>query len=93
MLLASGNTGYMVIKDLIKALQDLYATYDAEYFQTMGEPEIMIDVFKSVEDHKFAYQGYGRHIVIEKSKDGVYDILSAFSETQDQAENKVTQNT
>ncbi len=76
----------MLIKDLIIQLQELYATYDDECKQVMGEPEIMIDVFKLIRDadgkstHVFSYQGFGKEVLIEKSSDGVYDILSRFED-------------
>jgi hypothetical protein len=55
----------------------------------MGEPEIMIDVFKAEANPQgfpwdiFMYAGFGKDIVISKSDDGVYDILSAFYEDQE----------
>lgn len=67
----------MRLKDLIKQLQDLYATYDNEYFLFMGEPEIMIDVFKRTEQGIFTYEGFSKDIAIEKTSDGVYDIIVA----------------
>lgn len=54
----------------------------------MGEPEIMIDVFQknpifsTFSPTVFNYAGFGKDIVISKSDDGVYDILSAFYEDQ-----------
>lgn len=54
----------------------------------MGEPEIMIDVFSQIQDvfgnptHTWAYDGFGKDIVISKTDDGVYDILSALYEDQ-----------
>ncbi len=74
----------MLIKDLIKQLQELYATYDDEYKYVAGEPEIMIDIFEPIVDvfgnstHTFAYMGFDKDIIIDKSGDGVYDILSRF---------------
>lgn len=78
----------MKIIDLIDKLQTLYNTYDDEYKSVMGEPEIMIDVFKPIQDvfgnntHTWTYTGFGKDIVISKTDDGVYDILSAFYEDQ-----------
>jgi hypothetical protein len=69
----------MQIKDLIAKLEALYNTYDDEYKNIAGEPEIMIDVFKS-NGQAFEYQGFSGNIVIDKSQDGAYDILSAFYE-------------
>ena len=78
----------MKIKDLIAKLEALYNIYDDEYKDLMGEPEIMIDLFKLSDNNprKFyrEYAGISRHIVISKSSDGVYDILSAFYEDQNQ---------
>lgn len=78
----------MRIKDLIYKLQELYDTYDDEYIQTAGEPEIMIDVFEPEENlpHSFVYKGFSPNIIIEKSSDGVYDILSTFNESYTEAE-------
>jgi len=70
----------MQIKDLIIQLQALYSTYDDEYIRIAGEPEIMIDVFKPTANGEFVYAGFSGNIVIEKSGDGVYDILNAFDE-------------
>lgn len=69
----------MQIKDLIAKLEALYTTYDDEYKSIAGEPEIVIDVFKLV-GNTFEYSGFSPHIVIDKTRDGVYDILSAFYE-------------
>ena len=71
----------MQIKDLIAKLEALYNTYDDEYKSVMGEPEIMIDVFQKVPGLDLSqYAGYSPKIVIEKSSDGVNDILSCFHE-------------
>ena len=69
----------MKIVDLIKKLEDLYCTYDDEYKHHMGEPEIMIDCF-GIDDTgiNIEYLGFMKEIHIEKSADGVYDILRAF---------------
>ena len=83
----------MQIKDLISQLQTLYNTYDDEYKAVAGEPEIMIDCFKLAEDYpgypvlnpcRFLreYAGYSPSIIIQKTNDGVYDILNAFYEDQ-----------
>lgn len=74
----------MQIRKLIEKLQELYNTYDDEYKEVMGEPEIMIDVFVRAKktSHTFLYAGFdGRSdIVIDTSSDGVYKIISAFAE-------------
>jgi hypothetical protein len=46
----------------------------------MGEPEIMIDCFKKVEQGVFHYAGFNDQIKIERSTDGVYPILSGFTD-------------
>lgn len=69
----------MRIIDLIKKLEDLYCTYDDEYKHYMGEPEIMIDVFGDTDTpHRYEYRGFSKDIYIDKSADGVYDIIRAF---------------
>ena len=69
----------MRLIDLISKLQALYNTYDAEYKEVMGEPEIVIDCFDRIGDtHTFEYAGYDTNIVIEKTDCGLYDILNRF---------------
>lgn len=71
----------MQIKALIAKLQDLYDSYDEDYKNVMGEPEIVIDTFGRIGDtHQFEYLGYDNKIVIEKTDCGTYDILNAFYE-------------
>jgi hypothetical protein len=72
----------MLLKDHIKQCQDLYDSYDQDYLNTMGEPVIMIDVFKKDVDepHLFRYAGISPEIKITHSPDGVYPILTAFIE-------------
>lgn len=85
----------MRIKDLIARLEALYNTYDDEYKKIMGEPEIMIDVFKRVPNTNYTeYSGFSQKINIDKSGDGVYDILSAFDEDyhKDQETQKLPSN-
>lgn len=69
----------MLIKDLIKTLQDLDNSFDEEYRETIGEPTIEIDVFAKVKgfDH-YQYAGFSHDINIEQSQDGTHYILSAF---------------
>jgi hypothetical protein len=76
----------MLIKSLIKQLEQLYSTYDNEYKSMMGEPTIHIDVFSRVGD-KYEYSGIGNDIKIEKSTDGVYSVLSAFGESYPKPKN------
>lgn len=73
----------MRLIDLIRQLEDLYCTYDDEYKHHMGEPEIMVDVFVDKGDHKFEYGGFSPFIHIDKSADGVYDIIRAFETKED----------
>jgi hypothetical protein len=74
----------MKLIDLIRELEDLYYSYDEEYHSVMGEPEIMIDTFDLVGDHKFEYAGFGPEIYIDKSADGVYDIIRAFKTKEEE---------
>jgi hypothetical protein len=80
----------MLIKDLIKKLEELYNSYDEEFKTVMGEPSIEIDVFRQVDDkeHYFQYAGFSHDIKIEKSDDGVYDILSAFGHSYPREDKK-----
>lgn len=74
----------MILRDFIRQLEDLYCTYDDEYKHHMGEPEIMVDIFKETGDpHKFEYAGFSPFIHIDKSADGVYDIIRAFHTEED----------
>ena len=70
----------MLLKDLIKELQD---TYDKEvqgdYLEVFGEPEIMIDTFENTYGNLFSYAGFDKEITINRSRDGVYLILNRFS--------------
>lgn len=79
----------MKTKDLIKKLEELVAEHEVVK-DMMGEHEIVIDVFTkkvvydvfdNVTDSYFVYAGFSPDIKIEKSSDGVYDILSAFETT------------
>lgn len=68
----------MLTKDLIKLLQDKLER-DKEYEEIMGESEIMIDCFvKTTPPGSFHYGGFSPEIIIERSDDGVYEILSGF---------------
>lgn len=70
----------MILKDLIKKLQELENSYDAEYRAVMGEPDIVIDVFREIPGMPlhFQYAGFSQDIKITYSADGVYPILTAF---------------
>jgi len=67
----------MLIKTLIEQLQTLYEK-EMIHADVMGEPEIMIDCFKRVEQGVFQYVGFSNQVRIERSADGVYAILSGF---------------
>jgi hypothetical protein len=67
----------MLIKTLIEQLQTLYEK-EMIHADIMGEPEIMIDCFKRVEQGIFQYAGFSNQVRIERSADGVYPILSGF---------------
>lgn len=67
----------MLIKSLIDQLQALYDE-EIKHVDAMGQPEIMIDVFKKdVNTRKFEYKGFSHNIVIQRSSDGVYPIITA----------------
>ena len=65
----------MLLKDLIKKLQDLYNSYDESYKEVMGEPEIMIDAFEFLPEGGTKYRGFNPNIIIDYSSDGVYPII------------------
>lgn len=77
----------MLIKDLIKELQDIYDK-EVVHRDIMGEPEIMIDKFEPLiinspctgEKFVYNYLGITPKISIEQTPDGVYYILSQGSE-------------
>ena len=72
----------MLIKDLITKLQELHDR-EMAYHDVMGDPSIELDVFRYVDEDKKLYQYAGIHtgdIVFDRSKDGVYNIITAFAE-------------
>lgn len=77
----------MLTTDLIKKLQDMVEAHKS-YEEVMGPHEIVIDCFRLKEieckegkmQRVFAYAGFTPDVRIEKSRDGVYDILSGFVE-------------
>jgi len=81
----------MLLKDFIKELQRQYdnETSDPEYLEMMGEPEIMIDVFKKCENplHEYQYVGFDKEVLVERSGDGVYLILNRFSKNENSTNN------
>jgi hypothetical protein len=68
----------MKIKELIEQLQTLYEK-ELEYVDVMGEPEIMVDCFKRVEQGVFHYAGFTDKVEIQRSEDGVYLIINGFA--------------
>lgn len=68
----------MKIAQLISQLQKLLeAESTPGLLELFGEPEIMIDTFVYDEAKKaFDYRGIDHDVVIERSPDGVYLILS-----------------
>ncbi len=67
----------MKTKDLIAKLQTLVDDHEP-HVEVMGEHEIVIDVFcKTDKQGCFEYRGFSPNVIIDKSKDGVYDILTA----------------
>ena len=71
----------MQLKLLIEQLQTLYEA-EMVHADVMGEPEIMIDCFKKVEQGTFQYAGFSDRVEIQRSSDGVYPILNAFWEDE-----------
>lgn len=75
----------MKIVDLIEKLQALRTSLtQGDYLEVMGEPEICIDVFKSIDEdsHMFEYAGFHTgEILFEYTGDGVYHLMSAFAES------------
>jgi hypothetical protein len=72
----------MLIKDLIAKLEKLYESEKAVLADVGGEPEIVIDVFDDLGNSRYRYGGFiTSDIIIERSKDGVYPIISAFADT------------
>ena len=73
----------MLIKDLIKQLEDLYERR-LPGADIMGEPSIEIDVFRKKEgtDCDYEYAGVMTHMDIKfgQTPDGVYDVLTAFAD-------------
>lgn len=67
----------MKTKDLITQLQKLIDEHEP-LVNMMGEHEIVRDVFVPIGEHIFEYRGFSTDITIQKSCDGVYDIISGF---------------
>jgi hypothetical protein len=73
----------MRIIDLIDGLQKLRDSYTQEHLDIFGEPTVYLDTFEAIKDEpgKFTYAGINYQVKIEKSDDGVYDIISSFAES------------
>lgn len=69
--------------NLRKFINMLEAEYEQQmqYADMMGEPEIVIDVFKLMPDGSREYGGFmTKDIIIDNSSDGCYRVLTAFAE-------------
>jgi len=79
----------MKTKDLIAKLQKLIDEHEP-LKEVMGEHEIMVDVFVKLPGigissdgiNAFKYAGFSPNIIIEKSADVTYDIISSFASSQ-----------
>jgi hypothetical protein len=71
----------MITKELIKQLQKLVDEHEP-HIEVMGEHEIMIDIFERTAPATFQYSGFSPYIIIEPTSDGVYHVLTAFSDAQ-----------
>ena len=64
----------MIIKDLIKLLEEEYQK-QLPLKEFMGEPSIMIDLFKW-NNNKVEYLGITKDFIIDTTNDGVYSVLA-----------------
>lgn len=73
----------MLIRTLINQLEELYQK-GVPHIPIFGEPTIEIDVFEPIpgEPGKYRYGGIQNYydIVIQPSSDGVYNVITGFSE-------------
>ena len=67
----------MLLKDLIKQLQELYLE-EIKHKAGTYEPEILIDNFKQKDMNNFERDGYSSKISIHSSVDGTKRIISCF---------------
>ena len=78
----------MKIKDLIAELETLYNTYDDEYKEVMGEPEISLDVFRlkypGSPNYDRIYGGITNSIKIEHTLNWPNPVICSFSEPYDE---------
>jgi hypothetical protein len=87
----------MQIKRLIQQLTELEASYDQEYREVMGEPEISIDLFRRKypggANYDRLYSGISNEIVIEKHPHNwPSPVIVSFAEAYENP-NKNSQNT
>lgn len=70
----------MLLKDFIVQLQALYDSHTDDWKIKHGEPEIMVDSFRMVDQKRMLcmYQGFDENIEVVKSDDGQYNIISGF---------------
>ena len=70
----------MLLKDFISQLQTLYDSHTDDWKIKNGEPEIMVDSFRVVDQKRMLcmYQGFDENIEVVKSDDEQYNIISGF---------------
>jgi len=71
--------------NLRKFIDMLEAEYEQQmqYSDVMGEPEIVIDLFKESDycSRKYEYAGFTtQYIVIDNTSDGCYRVITAFAD-------------
>jgi hypothetical protein len=59
-------------------LQDIEDSYTEEDRKVMGDPEIMVDIFKKSPQGHFQYAGFDKNIKIELTNDGIYHVIDGF---------------
>lgn len=73
----------MLIRELIEKLQEIQNSYSDEDVAIFGEPDIYIDVFSKVPNSiNYEYSGISNDVVVERTRDGVCLVLSAFANSQ-----------
>lgn len=73
----------MLIKDLIKQLQEIQDSYTPEDIAVLGEPDIYIDVFSKFSNRDgYMYSGICPDITIERTADTVNLVLSGFANSK-----------
>lgn len=83
----------MKVIDLIRKLEILRLSYGDRWIMQNGEPEIMIDSFRMVDQKRMlcSYEGFDENIEIVKSDDGEYNILSGFGKNDEEPKSEVTE--